>query len=97
MEERAGLEGTSSYPASSVGLLGPRDPHNSGPPPDGPAGGRHGSAPQAGGRRGSAPLLPMAVLWRKREIAQGLSELLNSFRSVPTAMGSLVVCGARSA
>ena len=37
VEERAGLEGTSSYPASSVGLLGPRDLHNSGPPPDGPA------------------------------------------------------------
>lgn len=97
VEERAGLEGTSSYPASSVGLLGPRDLHNSGPPPDGPAGGRHGSAPRVGGRHGSAPLLPTAVLWRKREIAQGLSELLNSFRSVPTAVGSLAVCGARSA
>lgn len=26
VEERAGLEGTSSYPTSSVGLLGPREP-----------------------------------------------------------------------
>ena len=87
MEERAGLEGTSSYPASSVGLLGPQDPHNSGAQPDSPAGRRYGSAPR----------LPMVVLWRKCEIAQGLSELLNSFSSVPTAVGLSAVCGARSA
>lgn len=40
---------------------------------------------------------PKVVSWGKREIAQGLSELLNSFRNVLTAVGWLAVCGARSA